>query len=375
MGTYTKESGAGETMLEAEAVQAYLTQRVGSPVQILQIRSLTGGKIGAAALKGIGYGRPICVEFRADDRVERMVLRQVKRDGFGHELQADRVAAIWWNYHSFGELPRHIAAQDLVALDTEGSLQSWRQVQDLVLLTDYVPGYAYADDLLRLCDEGDCTALDRERAEALAHYLAQIHAVKHQDPLLWRRRLRDLIGHGEGIMGQTDNWPLDSTLATTADLLKIEEAANQWRWRLKPLVHRLSQVHGDYHPFNIFFTTGTDFALLDRSRGEWGAPEDDVTCLAINYLFFSLQRSGRLAAPFAELYNTLWETYLGETKDDELLGTVQPWFAWRALVLANPVWYPTIRQEIRRKLLLFARRIMTEDVFDWRSVDSYLEDL
>jgi aminoglycoside phosphotransferase (APT) family kinase protein len=44
-------------------------------------------------------------------------------------------------------------------------------------------------------------------------------------------------------------------------------------------------VHGDFHPWNILFQNDCDFAVLDRSRGEWGDPADDVAPLTINYLF------------------------------------------------------------------------------------------
>ncbi|MBA2487362.1 MAG: hypothetical protein H0V35_14970 [Nitrospira sp.] len=47
--------------------------------------------------------------------------------------------------------------------------------------------------------------MDRTRVGTLAEYLATIHRVKHKDPQLYRRRLRELLGHGECIMGLTDS--------------------------------------------------------------------------------------------------------------------------------------------------------------------------
>ena len=46
-------------------------------------------------------------------------------------------------------------------------------------------------------------------------------------------------------------------------------------------------MHGDFHTWNILFREGTDFSVLDRSRGEWGEwgeAVDDVICLALNVL-------------------------------------------------------------------------------------------
>jgi hypothetical protein len=368
--------------LDQRSLEAYLTQLSGAPVHIEQVSELGGGASGAAALKAFGYGRPICIDYRRlipdaacnqDADLQRVVLHRVNRNEFGHEHHADCIAEIWLAFTTFNQLPGHVGARDLVALSRDGRLESAGHLADLLLLTDYAPGTLYADDLLRVRDAGMCSALDIARAEALASYLADIHAVKHVDPLLWRRRLRDLVGHGEGIMGLADSYPSDFPLVSASELCAIETAANAWRWRLKPLAARLSQVHGDFHPFNILFTDQTTFTVLDRSRGAWGEPADDVSCLAINYLFFSLQRSGELGGSLQELYTAFWQRYLTQSQDHDLLNVIQPWFAWRALVLASPQWYPTLDPAVRRKLLTFAQQVLTVQHFAWPRINDYLE--
>ncbi len=59
-------------------------------------------------------------------------------------------------------------------------------------------------------------------------------------------------------------------------------------------------------------------------------------CLAINYLFFSLQRSGELAPPFSELWDEFWNVYLQRTGDAEMLSVLAPFLAWRASSLPAP---------------------------------------
>jgi aminoglycoside phosphotransferase (APT) family kinase protein len=174
-------------------------------------------------------------------------------------------------------------------------------------------------------------------------------------------------------MGLTDNYPPNLNYVTERELRSIEEMANRWRWRLKPLANRLSQVHGDFHPFNIIFEEEDKFWVLDRSRGEWGEPADDVSCLSINYLFFSLQRSGQLDGPFRELHARFWENYLTLRLDEELQAVIQPWFAWRALVLASPVWYPDLSEDVRLKLLKFARKVLSIKRYDYQKVSQYIE--
>jgi len=130
-------------------------------------------------------------------------------------------------------------------------------------------------------------------------------------------------------------------------------------------------VHGDFHPWNILFRTGDDFSLLDRSRGEYGDPADDVACLTLNYLFFSLQRSGSLEGPFESLFLRFWDRYLKESDDDEILRVIAPYYAFRALVMASPVWYPTLSATIRTKLIAFTRAVLMTDGFDPQKVNSY----
>ncbi len=359
--------------LDIQEIREYLEKRHSMNVEIEQVKQLGGEATGAAAIKQYGYGHPLLISYCVENRREEVVFRYAPCNIFGRERDSDRWSAAWLDYSTFSKLPRHVPALDIVTHFKCGGLQSLQAVDDVLLVTAYRPGVPYAEDLARIRDGGEVRDIDVQRAESLATYLAQIHKVKRDDPALWRRRLRDLIGHGEGIMGLTDSYSVSKTFVSDEELCRIEEMANRWRWKLKPLSHRLSQVHGDFHPFNVIFAQDTEFYLLDRSRGEWGEPADDVSCMSINYIFFSLQRSGRFEGGFRVLHDRFWETYLSHHPDDEIMTVIQPWFAWRVLVLASPLWYPTISEEIRRMLLSFAIRVMSEDCYDYREVIRYLE--
>jgi len=353
-------------------LKSYLETRFGDAVEIGDIRQLTGKGGGTQALKQFGYGRPFLVSCRIGDAKRRLVFHRIRHNAFGREREEDRVAAVWLDFKTFGRLPRHVPAADMIIRTRQGKLKSVRDAEEMLLVTDYRDGQVYAEDLIRIRDNPTITSMDELRAKRLGTYLAEIHKKKRDDPALWRRRLRDLIGHGEGIMGLTDSYPADQHYASPDYLRSLEELANRWRWRLKPLSHRLSQVHGDFHPFNIIFERSDCFWVLDRSRGEWGEPADDVSCLAINYLFFSLQRFGKLERPFADLHEIFWNAYVAEDSHEDLLTVIQPWFAWRALVLASPIWYPDLDTEVRVKLLRFARRVMTLKRYDLSKVNRYI---
>jgi hypothetical protein len=357
---------------ELVEVKKYLENRFRKKVEIKEVKQLTGKAAGAEALKQFGYGRPFLVSCRVDDRKEHLVFHRIRSNAFGREREDDRVAAVWLDFKTFNRLPHHVPAVDMVLRSGEGKMESLHGAEEVLLVTAYRSGRLYAEDLMRIRVEGRMQPLDIKRVGRLAAYLAEIHQVKHDEPRLWRRRLRDLVGHGEGIMGLTDSYPPNLSYVTDRELRSIEEIANRWRWRLKPFANRLCQVHGDFHPFNIIFEEEDKFWLLDRSRGEWGEAADDVSCMTINYIFFSLQRFGQLEGPFRELHDTFWANYVALRLDEELQLVIQPWFAWRALVLASPVWYPVISEDVRLKLLRFARKVLSTKRYDYRKVNQYI---
>ena len=136
--------------------------------------------------------------------------------------------------------------------------------------------------------------------------------------------------------------------------------------------HRCAQVHGDYHPWNIMFRHGADFAVLDRSRGEWGEPADDMSALSINYIFYALQVYGELKGPFERLFKLFWDTYLDKTGDEEMLTVVQPFYAWRGLVIASPVWYPNLSIDVRVKLFNFVKNVLETEQLNLRYLNTYI---
>lgn len=226
-------------------------------------------------------------------------------------------------------------------------------------------------DLERLLEE-PLEVEDLDRAAALARFLAEVHHVKREDPVLWARRIRELVGHGECLMGILDSYPHPYPLLPPEVCEEIERAAVGWRWRLRGRAGRLSRVHGDFHPWNLLFRDGTDFSVLDRSRGEWGEPADDVAALAINYLFFGLRScaAGRDPGPFQALFRVFMDTYVRTSGDSELCEVMPPFLAFRALVLAHPGWYPGLTPSTRAVLIRFARSLMRDPRFDPGDVEA-----
>jgi aminoglycoside phosphotransferase (APT) family kinase protein len=342
----------------AQALADYLRKVHGGTVTGVRVTPLGGGRQGD---KGYGYGIPLRVDYTLGGTARRAVVETVRPGPFGHEHMADRAQSLLWAHGAFGRLPRHVASLDVGAVRSSGELVPLGSAEELFMLAEFIEGHEYADDLLSLRAGRALAPLDEARCDALCDYLVEIHKVTGTDSGLYTRRIRETVGHGECIFGVDDSY---AQREYGAVLQTIEEKCVAWRWKLKHRSHRLRQVHGDFHPWNILFRDGADFSVLDRSRGEWGDAADDVTCLTLNYLFFSLQRSGKLEGAFERLWRRLWERYLERTRDAELLEVAGLFFAFRGLVMANPLWYPALESGIRQKMLNFVRSVLQAQRFD-----------
>ncbi len=347
------------------AVEAYLAKVHGRPATAVRVTPLGGGRQGD---KGYGYGVPLRVDYMLDGAPRRAVIETVRPGPFGHEHMADRAQSLLWAHRAFARLPRHVASLDVGAVRSSGELEPLGNAEELFMLADFIEGREYADDLLRIRASGEIAEIDFSRSDALCDYLVEIHRVRGSEEGLYARRIRELVGHGECIFGVNDSYPR----AYLPLLSEIEKRCVDWRWKINDRSRRLCQVHGDFHPWNILFRQGSDFSVLDRSRGEWGEAADDVTCLALNYLFFSVQRCGRLEGAFEKLWRRFWDRYLERSGDRALLEVAAPFIAFRCLVMANPLWYPALDEKLRRRMLVLVSNVLAQERFDPAAANRYL---
>lgn len=367
VGAASAQRGAAGAPFSEAAVSSYLARLHRTGVTNVRVAPMGGGRQGS---KGYGYGIPLRVDYEVEGRARSAVLESVRPGPFGHEHMADRAQNLLWAHDAFRRLPRHVASLDVGAVRASGELVPLGDAQEFFMLAELIEGHEYADDLLRIRSNGELLAQDTRRAEALCDYLASIHGLRGTDPGLYARRIRELVGHGECIFGVADSYPQHGAVSPQV-LEDIERRCVAWRWKLKARAHRLRQVHGDFHPWNILFREEAQFTVLDRSRGEWGDPADDVACLTMNYLFFSLQRSGRLEGAFERLFRDFWDRYLDRTGDAEMLEAVAPFLAFRALVMANPVWYPDLDEGLRHRILHFCISVLDAERFEPARTNQY----
>lgn len=351
----------------AEVLARLLTRLEGATAEGLQIAPLAGDR-GSGDLKNVGYGEPLLVRYRAGGQPKAVVFRTQSANWYGHDRRADRAYLCLLAADTFADQPRHVAARDVGAIRAD-ELVSLHDAGEFYLVTEYVDGALYADDLREIERTGRARPLDLARVDALADHLVEVHSREPDADLepVRARAVRDLLGSGEGIFGIVDGYP--RAFEDAHLLRRIEELALAWRWRVgKRGAPRLSRTHGDFHPYNILFRTGTDFTALDASRGGLGMAADDLAALGINYLFGGLRCPQAWEHGFGPLWFRLFERYESARGDAAARESIGPFLAWRALVLASPVWYPGIAAVTRRALLVAATRWLDSDALDPRSM-------
>lgn len=351
LDTQPRASGAHE------GIERLLARIDGPEATLRSVEPLNGDRK-SGELKQVGYGAPLLVQYEVRGKPRRLVFRTQAANWFGHDRRSDRACLALLAADTFADQPHHSRVLDVGAIRGE-ELVSIRGAGEFYLVTSYEEGTMYASHLHDVEERGFAEPEDLERAQTLAQHLVEVHKLKpagvrpEEREQVYRRALRDLVGSGEGIFGIADSYP--NFFARTDLVRSIEQLATSWRWRLGRCgAARLCRTHGDFHPYNILFGNGMELAVLDASRGGAGDPADDLAALSINYLFAGMRRPHTWQRGFRPLWSSFFQTYLSQTHDTAVFDCFAPFFAWRALVLASPAWYPDVSEEVRVGLLTAA---------------------
>ncbi|GAB6039082.1 hypothetical protein JCM15519_36410 [Fundidesulfovibrio butyratiphilus] len=363
--------------INANMVESYLRQRFGPTARLTWLGEI--GKPGEQGMKDFGYGKPLRIEYRVGGQPGQAVLSIMRGDKYGHQFYWDRAAILMFQNDASNRLPRHVKALGLGYFDRRDAMVAVMDPKEFFILSELAPGHDYYVDLERITRQG-AGASDLDLVESLADWLAEVHAERVDNPDLYLRRVRDLIGASECIFGLVDSYPYPYELFGPERFVQLEKRIIDWRWKLRRYTHRLCPVHGDFHPWNTLVRQegdALDFSVLDRSRGEFGEPADDVATMTLNYVLFGLYgQTGtpRLQGDFETMYRRFWQRYLDRTGDQEILEVIAPFYVFRGLVIASPQWYPSHPEPVRRGLFRFLHRVLEDDRFDWEGINKYLEE-
>lgn len=362
------------TDMTLQSIELYLQEALGGPVRLLSVGDI--GTLDEQGIKDFGYGKPLKIQYERYGQTHEAVISAMRGDRYGHQDWWDRARVIMFQHDTSARLPNHVRPIGMGFVDAAGRMRPMKGPQELFIVNEKLEGHDYFLDLDRIRKEG-ATEADIELVRSLAQWLAQIHSTKHDEPDRYIRRIRNLVGDCECIFGIADGYPHPYDEFPQERFIRLEKRLVEWRWKLRDYTHRLAEVHGDFHPWNILVSDKGEqlgFSVLDRSRGVWGEPGDDVATLALNYaLFAMLDGTPSLQGPMQDMYTEFWETYMQAAQDDEMAEVLAPFFVFRGLVIASPEWYPGHAPQVRRALFRFIENVLEAERFDWRDFNSYLE--
>ena len=356
--------------MKLENLENYLKAILPGKIELTGIGEI--GSLDEQGMKDFGYGKPMLINFMQDGTPVQAVLSAMKGDEYGHQFYWDRAAILMFQYETGGLMKKHVKPMGLGYIDDAGRLNPVRDIKEFFILNEKLEGRDYFLDLERIRN-GSFLDYDVQLASDFAVWLADLHSRKSSQIDLYHRRIRQLIGDSECIFGLVDGYPSPYEHFPRQRFIRLEQKLIEWRWKMKQYSHRLSDVHGDFHPWNVLVRETSDFSVLDRSRGQWGEPADDVATMTCNYLLYSLYSGPRLSGDFEKLYLALWDTYLEKTSDMEMLEVIAPFYVFRGLVIASPQWYPGHPLEVRQALFRFLENILEDNSFDYRNINKYLE--
>jgi hypothetical protein len=352
-----------------DQLERFLRECFGAEVKLKGVGDI--GTIDEQGMKEFGYGKPLLVSYELDGSARQAVLSMMRGDKYGHQFSWDRAAVLMFQYHAGSRMEKHARPVGLGYVDGAGRLVPLKEPREFFIVNEKVEGKDYFLSLERIRRQG-LEQRDITLTRDFAAWLARIHAAKREDPDLYLRRVRQLIGDSECIWGIVDGYPFPYEGFPEGRFIALEKKLVEWRWKLRRYTHRLCATHGDFHPWNVLVREDNEFAVLDRSRGEWGEPADDVSTMSCNYLLYGLYGGLPFRGDFEHLYRTFWDAYLEATGDREILEVIAPFYVFRGLVIASPEWYPNHPPEVRGALFRFLENVLSEERFDYQDINRYL---
>jgi len=351
-------------------LERYLNETMGGGVELTGVGEI--GKLEEQGMKDFGYGKPLLVSYKKDGKDAQAVISAMRGDKYGHQFWWDRAKIMMLQYDTGKRMEKHVKPLGLGYIDESGVMVPVKDVQEFFIVNEKIEGRDYFNDLERI-RKGDFRKEDEELAREFARWLARVHSEKKLDPDLYIRRVRQTMGAHECINGLIDDYPHPYELFPPERFRSLEKRLVDWRWKLKGYTHRLAAVHGDFHPWNVLVTEDGDFRVLDRSRGEWGEPADDVSTMSLNFMLFGIYDKPELSGHFETMYRAFWDEYMQITDDTEMLEVIAPFYVFRTLVIASPAWYPNHPQKVREGLLRFMENVLDDERFDYQNINTYMK--
>ncbi|MGK0209561.1 MAG: hypothetical protein ACI83O_000840 [Patescibacteria group bacterium] len=352
--------------LTKEQIKAYLKENTKSKIKNIQITELGSGIVGT------GYR----ITYNDNNKIKTLIIKSIFKENLGMDNPGDRAASLLQAHTNYNTMRNHIKSKDVIVLKNKKA-ESIGNAEEFYIAMEEASGKDMFTDLDNI-DNDKSYQLFLEKTKKIAQDLVELHKNKVNNPILYKRKIRDTIGSGGSLMGVLDMHTIEdySKYKTHWETI-IKECIPYWS-KSKHLTHRCCEIHGDFHPGNIWFKE-KKVTYLDRAGGRFGEPADDLTAFFINPIFYSIIKHGNFQGKYKEIFDMFWNTYFKQTKDKEMRTIMAPYIAFRASVITNPMFYNDEKlggkenaQQIRIKILSLTINILQDKEFKPEKINQYL---
>lgn len=348
------------------ALVQHLSQLFAEPIRVVGIEPL-----GMAAPSTRSLSKLSLVQIETVDGPRKLVLRAMNPGPFGLEELEDRARQCLFCYNTYNRIPSHPKAIDVGLIRPCGDIVSMAGAKEFFLLEEFVDGYNYGTDFVRMRDEAKVGELEMQRAHDFAAYLAGLHGQERpndseypNDSMRYRRALRELVGGGEGLIGIIDSYSPDFVERHRDVLCRLEQRCLAAAQELRRRSCRLRLTHGDFHPWNILFQDDHAFTPIDKSRSDLNDPAIDVGSLLMNYVMLAIWHGDLPNSRAMLLARRFLRDYVELSSDREILEVLPPFTAMRAVAVASPDFYPEMPDHLRTTAFSLAAEVAHLGEFD-----------
>lgn len=304
---------------------------------------------------------------------ENIVLKFILGDGgWGHEYISDRLNLLSFQHIYGSNLSNSLNSYGIGIINSDDEIIFFDDVEEVFQVIDCFPKESL---LLTHYLSKSFNSSNEKRIykiiEDSATWLAKLHSTPIKINLslskdLYKRHIRNLVGHGEMVLGVLDQFPEpnDNKFVNEKQLVKIEKLFIDWRYRLKYNSSRIKRIHGDFHSNNILVIPNEKLIFLDFSREAYGESADDVSCFIGFIIYISFLEHQSLIEPYLDLIKIFLSNYENSTLDSNLKSIIPPFLAYRLLAKCNPRLYKSLSDEIRKKIIDVTIRLLNEKQFE-----------
>jgi aminoglycoside phosphotransferase family enzyme len=354
--------------LDNKTIEKYLKEKYEGRISSIEIKKLGSGVLGT------GYS----LKFKVDDRSKTLVLKSLFKENLGMDHYSDRASSLLDAHDNYNKMENHVKSEDVIAQNDDNSLTSIGKAKEFYILMEEARGEDLFKDFDKIKESGKLSEEVRKKILVISDFLVKLHKNKHESVPLYRRKIRDTIGSGGSLIGLLDMHPDPAFKQFESKWMEIVMHSIKFWRKSRNMDNRLCEIHADYHPGNLWFENG-NFTILDRSRGRYGEPADDIVAFAINPIMYSLMTTGEFEGPFREMFDIFWNNYFKQTKDREMRKIMAPYIAFRVSVVTNPIFYndemlggKDKATKIRSKMINLALNILKDNEFSPEKINFYL---